>query len=133
MLILLFAVAAFIEVGNGQWNNSTAAMMGTSGGSIPVGFGATFIDGEAFYLISMTPEVAFGQLGVGLDLNLRFNTKGKLRAGDYSKFADYLRIIRYIRWAQKGERFTYASDNLITRSLVMDRLSTITRTVQATI
>ena len=104
-LIILFAVVVFIAIGNGQWSNSRAAMMGTSGGSIPVGFGATFIDGEAFYLISMTPEVAFGQLGVGLDLNLRFNTKGKLRAGDYSKFADYLRIIRYIRWAQKGEPF----------------------------
>jgi hypothetical protein len=105
MLILLFAAAAFIEVGNGQWNNSTAAMMGTSGGSIPVGFGATFIDGETFYLISISPEVAFGQLGVGLDLNLRFTTKGKLRAGDYNKFDDYLRIVRYVRWAQKGDPF----------------------------
>jgi hypothetical protein len=105
MLILLFAAAAFIEIGNGQWNNATAAMMGTSGGSIPVGFGATFIDGETFYLISISPEVAFGQLGVGLDLNLRFTTKGKLRAGDYNKFEDYLRIVRYVRWAQKGDPF----------------------------
>ncbi len=70
-----------------------------------MGFGATFIDGETYYLINLAPEVAFGQLGVGLDLNLRFNTKGKLRAGDYNKFEDYLRIIRYVRWAQKGDPF----------------------------
>jgi hypothetical protein len=104
LLIILSAIVVFIEVGNGQWSNATE-MMGTSGGSIPVGFGATFIDGETFYLINITPEVAFGQLGVGLDLNLRFNTKGKLRTGDYDKFEDYLRIIRYVRWAQKGDPF----------------------------
>ncbi len=104
LLIVLFAVSIFIEIGHGQWSNATA-MTGTSGGSIPVGFGATFIDGEAFYLINITPEVAFGQLGVGLDLNLRFNTKGKLRTGDYNEFEDYLRIIRYVRWAQKGDPF----------------------------
>ena len=102
---LLFAVIFIIAIGNGQWNNVRTAMTGTSGGSIPVGFGATFIDGEAFYLINITPEVAFGQLGVSLDLNLRFTTKGKLRTGDYNKFEDYLRVIRYVRWAQKGDPF----------------------------
>ena len=70
-----------------------------------MGFGATFINGETYYLVSIAPEVAFGQLGVGLDLNLRFNTQGKLRMGDYVKFEDYLRIIRYVRWAQKGDPF----------------------------
>jgi hypothetical protein len=104
LLIIVFAFGIFIEVGNGQWSNATE-LMGTSGNSIPVGFGATFIDGETFYLINITPEVTFGQLGVGLDLNLRFNTKGKLRTGDYNKFEDYLRIIRYVRWAQKGDPF----------------------------
>jgi len=99
MLMLLSAAA------NAQLPNAAAAMMGKSGGSIPVGFGATFIDGETYYLINLEPEVAFGQLGIGLDLNLRFNTQGKIRAGDYSKFEDYLRIIRYIRWAQKGDPF----------------------------
>ena len=68
-----------------------------------MGFGATFIDGETYYLINIAPEIAFGQLGIGLDLNLRFNTQGNLRPGDYIKFEDYLRIIRYIRWAQKGD------------------------------
>ncbi|MGD1044356.1 MAG: hypothetical protein ABR936_03385 [Bacteroidota bacterium] len=88
-----------------QLPNAAAAMMGKSGGSVPAGFGATFIDGETYYLVSISPEVAFGQLGIGLDLNLRFNTQGKLRMGDYVKFEDYLRIIRYVRWAQKGDPF----------------------------
>jgi hypothetical protein len=80
-------------------------MMGRSSGYVPMGFGATFIDGETYYLVCIAPEVAFGQLGIGLDLNLRFNTQGKLRMGDYAKFEDYLRIVRYVRWAQKGDPF----------------------------
>ena len=90
---------------NAQLPNAAAAMMGKSGGTMPMGVGATFIDGETYYLVNFAPEVAFGQLGIGLDLNLRFNTQGKLRMGDYVKFEDYLRIIRYVRWAQKGEPF----------------------------
>lgn len=73
-------------------------------GSIPVGLGATFIDGDMYYLVNFAPEVAVGNLGVGLDLNLRISQKGKLRA-EYKKFEDYLRVIRYVRWAQKGDPF----------------------------
>ena len=101
VLMLMLCVAT------GMSQDDVSRVLGArkTSGSIPVGFGATFIDGEVFYLINITPEVAFGQLGVGLDLNLRFNTKGRLRVGDYDKFEDYLRIIRYVRWAQKGDPF----------------------------
>jgi hypothetical protein len=105
MMFVIIAVALISTFGNSQTKDVVAAVAAKSGGSLPVGFGATFIDGETYYLINLSPEVAFGQLGVGLDFNLRFNTKGKLRAGDYSKFEDYLRIIRYVRWAQKGDQF----------------------------
>jgi len=106
ILVIIFFMLMFVSFSvNAQLPNAAAAMMGKSGGTIPMGFGATFIDGEMYYLINITPEVAFGQLGIGLDLNLRFNTQGKLRMGDYSKFEDYLRIIRYVRWAQKGDPF----------------------------
>ena len=104
-IIIVFMLMLHSITVNAQFQNSTASMMGRSSGYVPMGFGATFIDGEAYYLVCIAPEVAFGQLGVGLDLNLRFNTQGKLRMGDYTKFEDYLRIIRYVRWAQKGDPF----------------------------
>jgi len=104
--VIIFFMLMFISaIVNAQLPNAAATMMGKSGGTMPMGVGATFIDGETYYLVSIAPEVAFGQLGVGLDLNLRFNTQGKLRMGDYVKFEDYLRIIRYVRWAQKGDPF----------------------------
>ena len=106
ILVLILSMSIFISgIANAQFQNSTASIMERSSGYVPMGFGATFIDGEAYYLVCIAPEVAFGHLGIGLDLNLRFNTEGKLRMGDYIKFEDYLRIIRYVRWAQKGDPF----------------------------
>jgi hypothetical protein len=102
---IILPVALCTLLGNAQDQVSTVVAAKKTSGSIPIGFGATFIDGETYYLINLAPEVSFGQLGVGLDLNLRFTTKGKLRAGDYDKFEDYLRVIRYVRWAQKGDPF----------------------------
>ena len=104
VMVLCLMIGCSI-IADAQIQNAAASMMGTNTGSLPMGLGATFIDGETYYLISIEPEVSFGQLGIGLDLNLRFNTQGNLRPGDYSKFEDYLRIVRYVRWAQKGDPF----------------------------
>ncbi len=95
VLLIMLTPATYSQSDDSQQNTR---------GSIPLGLGATFIDGETYYLVNLAPEVAFGNLGIGLDLNLRFSSKGKLRS-EYNKFEDYLRIIRYVRWAQKGDPF----------------------------
>ena len=69
------------------------------------GAGVTVIDGQVFYLVTLTPEFAFGNFGLGLDFNLRINKEGKIRQGDYVHFSDFLRIVRYGRWGQKGDHF----------------------------
>ncbi len=87
----------------------SASMLQKDKQSIPVGVGATFIDGQLWYLVNIAPELSFGKLGVGLDLNLRYgpadSANKKIRTEDFDEFYDYLRIIRYIRWAQKGDPF----------------------------
>jgi len=103
IITILFAMSIISIFVYAQGHETFDAIPGKSIGYMPVGFGATFINGERYYLIYIAPEVAFGDLGVGLDMNLRFNTKGKLRAGDYNTFEDYLRMIGYVRWAQKGD------------------------------
>jgi len=68
------------------------------------GLGLTWIDGEPYYMISFTPELAFGKFGVGLDLNFRISSKDqKLRSVDFDEGYDYLRLIRYLRYGHKGE------------------------------
>lgn len=71
--------------------------------SVMGGFGMTFIDGEPYYLFNIMPELAFGKIGVGLDINLRMGKNGKLRAEDFDEGYDYLRMIRYIRYGTKKE------------------------------
>lgn len=63
--------------------------------------GMTFVDGEAFYLLNFNPEVAFGKIGLGLDVNLRFTTSGKVNTDDITPS----KILRYVRYGTKGESF----------------------------
>lgn len=98
-------VALAIIGGGAQAQMQSSLAKKENSGTMPIGLGATFVNGETFYLVNIAPEVAFGKLGIGLDINLRFNTQGKIRAGEYETFGDYLRIIRYVRWAQKGDPF----------------------------
>src|SRR5512135_635474 len=102
----LILVATFLMVSSGllaQGTSAQSAMQQQQ--SLAGGLGVTVIDGDVFYLFTLTPEFAFGNFGLGVDLNLRFNTKGQIRPGDYVHFSDFLRIIRYARWGQKGDPF----------------------------
>ncbi|MGQ9798915.1 MAG: hypothetical protein ACUVRG_06430 [Ignavibacterium sp.] len=67
------------------------------------GAGLIWIDGQPHYRISFRPEVSFSNFGVGLDLNLDFNSQGKLRSENFNEFTDYLSIIRYVRYGYKND------------------------------
>ena len=64
------------------------------------GFGVTWIDGEPYYALSLAPEVSFGKVGVGLDLNFYISSKDQsIRWQELQ----YGRFIRYLRYGQKNE------------------------------
>lgn len=89
----------------GQDNPAAAAKeAGGTSGMVSGGMGVTWIDGQPYYLINLMPELAFGNWGVGLDLNLHISSKDqKIRKEDFDETYDYLRIIRYIRYGHKGD------------------------------
>ena len=72
-------------------------------GNLAGGFGLTWINNQPFYNIHLTPELSFNNFGLGIDLNLEFNSSGKLRGENFKTFSDYLRIIRYFRFGYKGD------------------------------
>jgi len=72
-------------------------------GDLTGGLGMTWIDGQAYYAFRFRPEVSFSKIGVGLDLNLEFSSKGKLRTENFNETSDYLSIIRYVRYGQKKD------------------------------
>ncbi len=100
VMILALSAGLFVQTASGQ-----TMMQNQQRQNLEGGLGVTFINNETWYLFTMTPEFAFGNFGLGVDLNLRFNSKGQLRTADYLHFGDFLRIIRYARWAQKGDPF----------------------------
>ncbi|MBI3004153.1 MAG: hypothetical protein HYY49_01900 [Ignavibacteriales bacterium] len=108
-LAIAIAVGWLIGAGLFAQQMPSASMLQKDKQTIPVGVGATFIDGQLWYLVNIAPELSFGKLGVGLDLNLRYgpadSSEKKIRTEDFDEFYDYLRIIRYIRWAKKGDPF----------------------------
>lgn len=67
------------------------------------GVGMTIIDGKPYYLFHLFPELSFGKIGLGLDINIRVGEDGKIRNGDFNDTYDYLRLIRYIRYGNKNE------------------------------
>jgi hypothetical protein len=72
-------------------------------GYISGGLGLNWIDGQPYYRFSFRPEVSLGDFGVGLDLNLDFDSKGKLRTENFNEASDYLSIIRYVRYGLKND------------------------------
>ena len=83
----------------GQFQTALNPNEGMLGG----GFGLTWINGQAFYTVHVNPEVAFANMGIGLDLNLEFGSDGKLRTENFNEITDYLSIIRYFRYGHKGD------------------------------
>lgn len=75
-------------------------------GLVMGGLGLTNIDGQSYLSIHLRPELAFGKWGIGLNVNLLYNTKtGHIRSKDWDEKYDYLRMVRYIRYGWKGDKF----------------------------
>jgi hypothetical protein len=99
-LFLLTLSEAFPQVG--QLSQSNPYPMDGKG-NIAGGFGMNWINGQPFYSIQFRPDVSLGNFGVGLDLQLDFNSQGKLRTEDFNSVGYYLRIIRYARYGVKND------------------------------
>jgi hypothetical protein len=72
-------------------------------GQFAGGLGLTWIDNEPHYTFRLFPEAAFANFGVGLDLQLTFDSEGNLRKESFNEFSDYLSIIRYVRYGVKND------------------------------
>jgi len=74
-------------------------------GLIGGGLGVVWINGQPNYAMQFTPEIAFANVGVGINLRLEFDSKGNVRSENFNEFSDYLSIIRYVRYGHKGDDF----------------------------
>lgn len=96
-LSLVALLVAFAAVPSAHAQDAASAAKSAVGGNM----GMTFVDGEAFYLLNFNPELALGKIGLGLDVNVRFTTSGKVDTEDLTPS----KILRYVRYGSKGDSF----------------------------
>ena len=72
-------------------------------GNLEGGLGLNWIDGNLYYKFHLMPELALGNWGVGLDLNIDIDQNGNIRKEDFNELSDYLSIIRYVRYGLKHD------------------------------
>ncbi len=102
LLAVLFWITAPLSAQIGMLGYGQAVRQGMLMG----GIGFTKIDDESYFTVTFHPEMAVGKFGVGLNVNLLFNTRtGDIRAKDWDESYDYFRLIRYIRYGWKGDKF----------------------------
>jgi hypothetical protein len=83
-----------------------------------LGIGAVNLDGKVYQTMTLTPDLAIGKFGIGLDMSLRFTFTGDsgettfsvyetdwyLNNGSFSEYLNlYLSKFDYIRWGQSGD------------------------------
>lgn len=107
IILLMFSC---ILMSYGQTKAAAAAAKGGSSGAMKGGVGMTWIGDEAYYLVSLAPEIAFGKFGVGLDLNFYVSSKDQSIRWEELQHA---RFIRYVRYGNKH-------DELYIRAGVLD-------------
>jgi len=106
ILFPIILIAFAFGTSNAQLADGGLGYMGTEGGMMMGGIGLTKIDDDYYYSINFRPELAFGKLGFGLNVNLLYNTNtGHIRSKDWDSGYDYFRLIRYIRWGHKWDPF----------------------------
>ncbi len=112
LVTLLFVVPVFAEEGGSPFDMGMSMVVGTQ----------SFVEnGETvtYQTLSFHPDVAFGKVGIGLDVTIHYNFTGgeegnkfQIREADwvpsdpvtFSKILGlYLPLIRYVRYGEKGD------------------------------
>jgi hypothetical protein len=106
IVVVLFVITLIVLPAQAQIADGGLSTMGANSNILYGGIGLTTISSDAgtetYFNVHMRPELAFGKLGVGLNVNLLFNSKtGEIRKEDWDKPEAWLQQIRYVRWGRK--------------------------------
>ncbi|TAF67343.1 MAG: hypothetical protein EAZ55_03230 [Cytophagales bacterium] len=109
---LLFTLIIFSCVSLSSWRafaQAPSIIQQDSANVLRLPFGFTSIGEESFIGFRLQPELAFGKMGVGLDVPLLFSTQdGSFRTQEFQDgLTGVLRMVRYFRYGQKKRDKVY--------------------------
>jgi hypothetical protein len=99
---LLLLVVCFVAV-NAAYAQYQQIAQDSLQNQLAGGLGLNWLNNQPFYDLRLTPDIAFGKVGVGLDLDLQFDAHGDLRKEDFKTASDYIRVIRYLRYGTETD------------------------------
>ena len=117
------------DVEPGFWDapNSSDSLSYSAGGVV----GAITIDGVTYSQIRLRPELEFGKIGIGLDIDLLIDANGKARFEDWDDWRDYLGKLFYFRYGTRKDLFYFKtgsiSDYTLAHGLIFNNYSNMLR------
>jgi hypothetical protein len=75
----------------------------SSGTSMSGVFGTVVMGGESYTELRLLPEIAFGKVGIGLDIDLLIDKDGNIRKEDWDEFEDYINKVYYLRYGTRQD------------------------------
>jgi hypothetical protein len=103
-MVIMAALAAAVLFSGTALSQDSASVVQAFGAQMMGGLGITTVDGKLYYRVQLVPEIAVYKLGIGLDGDILFNQDG-IRKEDWNPSSRWVRVIRYLRWGQKRDRF----------------------------
>ncbi|MBN2356134.1 hypothetical protein JXO59_08475 [candidate division KSB1 bacterium] len=105
-VVAVVLLCCLTGMGFSQYADGGLGYMGDQRGQIMGGVGFASIDegdeSKTYVSIGLRPELAIGKFGIGLNINLLYDTDtGHIRSKDWDSSYDYLRLIRYLRYGRK--------------------------------
>jgi len=67
--------------------------------------GSIVVNGNSYTQIRLMPEVTFGKIGIGLDIDILIDSDGNVREEDWDDAEDYVNKILYVRYGNRGDSF----------------------------
>jgi len=74
--------------------------------------GAVTVDGVTYSQIRLRPEVVFGKIGIGLDIDLLIDNNGKIRSEDWDDWKDFAGKLFYFRYSNRRDFFYFKTGSI---------------------
>jgi hypothetical protein len=117
--------------GDEAWEDPIYGVLSSPNFDLGGVLGNILVDGTYYSQIRLRPEVAFWKLGIGMDIDLLFDSEGRLRRKGWESWQDILSKIFYVRFSDRQDSLYFKvgciPDYTLGHGLIFDDYSNMLR------